>query len=142
MSVNKFNSEGYVDPTAYEALTIIEKEVRAKKAYRPVVYVCSPLTGDVERNTANAKRYCRFAVEKGCIPIAPHLYFPQFMDDNISDERNLALYMDIILLSKCAELWVFGDYISQGMSMEIAKAKKKNQSIRYFSVCCEEVKTK
>ena len=47
MSVNKYNSEGYVDPTAYEALTIIEKEVRAKKAYRPVVYVCSPLTGDV-----------------------------------------------------------------------------------------------
>ena len=102
MSVNKYNSEGYIDPTAYEALTIIEKEVRAKKAYRPVVYVCSPLTGDVERNTANAKRYCRFAVEMGCIPIAPHLYFPQFMDDNIISERNLALYMDIILLSKCA----------------------------------------
>lgn len=141
MSVNKYNSEGYVDPTAYEALTIIEKEVRTKKAYRPVVYVCSPLTGDVERNTANAKRYCRFAVE-GCIPIAPHLYFPQFMDDNIISERNLALYMDIILLSKCAELWVFGDYISKGMSMEIAKAKKKNQPVRYFTVGCEEVKTK
>jgi len=140
MSVNKYNSEGYVDPTAYEALTIIEKEVRAKKAYRPVVYVCSPLTGDVERNTANAKRYCRFAVEKGCIPIAPHLYFPQFMDDNIISERNLALYMDIILLSKCAELWVFGDYISKGMSMEIAKAKKKSQPIRYFTVGCEEVR--
>ena len=110
MSVNKYNSEGYIDPTAYEALTIIEKEVRAKKAYRPVVYV--------------------------------HLYFPQFMDDNIISERNLSLYMDIILLSKCAELWVFGDYISKGMSMEIAKAKKKNQPIRYFTVGCEEVKTK
>ena len=111
MSVNKYNSEGYVDPTAYEALTIIEKEVRAKKAYRP-----------------------------GCIPIAPHLYFPQFMDDNIISERNLALYMDIILLSKCAELWVFGDYISKGMSIEIARAKKKNQPIRYFTVGCEEVR--
>ena len=32
MSVNKYNSEGYIDPTAYEALTIIEKEVRAKKS--------------------------------------------------------------------------------------------------------------
>jgi hypothetical protein len=48
--------------------------------------------------------------------------------------------MDIILLSKCAELWVFGDYISKGMSMEIAKAKKKNQPIRYFTVGCEEVR--
>ena len=26
MSINKFNSEGYYDPTAYEALTAIEKE--------------------------------------------------------------------------------------------------------------------
>jgi len=26
MSINKFNSEGYYDPTTYEALTNIEKE--------------------------------------------------------------------------------------------------------------------
>lgn len=142
MSINKFNSEGYLDPTAYEALTIIEKEVRAKRTYRPLVYICSPLTGDVDRNTANAKRYCRFALDKGCIPLAPHLYFPQFMEDSNLDERKLALYMDIVLLSKCAELWVFGDYISNGMAIEITKAKKKNQPIRYFTVSCEEVKAK
>ena len=29
MSINKFNSEGYYDPTTYEALTNIEKEERA-----------------------------------------------------------------------------------------------------------------
>ena len=84
----------------------------------------------------------RAAIASINVDLAPHLYFPQFMDDNIISERNLALYMDIILLSKCAELWVFGDYISKGMSMEIAKAKKKNQPIRYFTVGCEEVKTK
>ena len=28
MSVNKFNAEGYHDPTVYEALTNIEKEDR------------------------------------------------------------------------------------------------------------------
>lgn len=29
MSIKKFNSEGYYDPTTYEALTNIEKEERA-----------------------------------------------------------------------------------------------------------------
>lgn len=79
MSVNKRNSEGYFDPTAYEALSKIEREAKQACAYRPLVYVCSPLSGDVERNAENARRYCRFAVDSGCIPLAPHLYFPQFI---------------------------------------------------------------
>ena len=29
--------------------------------------------------------------------------------------------MDIVLLSKCSELWVFGERISKGMSIEIEK---------------------
>ena len=76
MSVNKRNSEGYFDPTAYEALSKIEREAKQVRAYRPLVYVCSPLSGDMERNAENARRYCRFAVDSGCIPLAPHLYFP------------------------------------------------------------------
>lgn len=36
MSINKFNSEGYYDPTTYEALTNIEKEERALRAFRPI----------------------------------------------------------------------------------------------------------
>ncbi len=50
MSINKFNSEGYYDPTTYEALTNIEKEERALRAFRPIVYICSPYAGDVSAN--------------------------------------------------------------------------------------------
>ena len=50
MGVNKFNCEGYYDPTAYEALTKIEKEAKALRAFRPVVYICSPLAGDMVKN--------------------------------------------------------------------------------------------
>ena len=139
MGVNKFNSEGYYDPTAYEALTKIVNEARQKRSFRPIVYVCSPLSGDVEANQEKARRYCRFVVDSGCIPIAPHLFFPQFMDDADEHERNLALFMDIVLLTKCAELWVFGDHISKGMSIEIEKAKRKAKPIRYFTVACKEV---
>ena len=133
MGVNKFNSEGYYDPTAYEVLTKIEQEAKALRAFRPVVYICSPLAGDMAKNQENARTYCRFAVDAGCIPT-------QFMNDNDRKERDLALFIDIALLSKCAELWVFGERISSGMSIEIEKAKRKGQLIRYFTETCEEVR--
>ena len=45
MGVDKFNHEGYFDPTTYEALTNIHREEMAtdkKAAYLSLVYVCSP----------------------------------------------------------------------------------------------------
>ena len=132
MTISKYNHEGYHDPTAYEALSNM-----SKNHFRPIVYVCSPYAGDVERNTANARRYCRFVVDRGCLPIAPHLLCPQFMRED--DERDLALFMDIVLLTKCAELWVFGDAITRGMGIEITRAMRKGQRIRYFTKECEEV---
>lgn len=140
MSINKFNSEGYYDPTTYEALTIIEKEERALRAFRPIVYICSPYAGDVGRNVEAAQRYSRLAVDKGYIPVAPHLLFPQFLDDNNSKERELSLLFGNALMSKCAEVWVFGNTISAGMETEIKRAKWKNYRLRYFNENCEEVK--
>ena len=139
MSVNKRNSEGYYDPTAYEALVKIEREARQAHAFRPMVYICSPLSGSIAANQRSARRYCRFALDGGYIPLAPHLYFPQFMDDGSGAERDLALFMDIVLLSKCDQLWVFGDRVSKGMSIEIEKAKRKGQPIRWFTTECKEV---
>ena len=93
MGINKFNCEGYYDPTAYEALTRIENEARKLRSFRPVVYICSPLSGDLEGNQEKAARYCRFAV----------------------------------------------DAVSKGMSIEIEKARRKGQTIRYFTENCQEV---
>ena len=139
MSINKRNSEGYFDPTAYEALTKIARDAKQARAYRPLIYVCSPLSGDISANQENARRYCRSVVERGGIPLAPHLLFPQFMDDTSAEERDLAIFMDIVLLSRCDQLWVFGERISKGMSMEIEKAKRKGQPIRGFDFNCREV---
>jgi hypothetical protein len=96
MCIDKRNSEGYPDPTAYEALSLIEKEERALRAFRPIVYICSPYAGDIEKNVKAARDYCRFAVDKGFIPVAPHLLFPQFMDDTDPQERDIG-----IILWKC-----------------------------------------
>lgn len=141
MGISKFNSEGYHDPTTYEALSKIEKEEKAaKRAYRPLVYICSPFAGDVENNINMARIYSRFAVRQACIPLAPHLLFPQFMDDSIPAERNISLFMGMVLLRKCDEIWVFGRTVSAGMAVEIEKAEKKNMPIRYFTEELEEVR--
>lgn len=139
MSVNKFNSEGYYDPTAYEALSIIAREAKVLRSFRPIVYICSPYAGDTEKNVAAARKYSRFAVDQGYIPIAPHLLFPQFIDDANPRERQLGLFFGNAIMSKCAEVWVFGGYRSPGMVGEINRAKNKNYRIRYFTEDCEEV---
>lgn len=126
MGVDYKNPEGYADSVPYQALSNIDKE---QKKYRPIVYVCSPYSGDVVGNTEKARKYCRYAVDQGAIPIAPHLLLPQFMKEE--NERELAMFMDIAILSKCKELWVFGSPTA-GMQSEIAYAESKKMTIKYF----------
>ena len=140
MSNDYRNSEGYADPTAGEALSrILANERQSLRAFRPIVYICSPYSGDVEANVAAARRYSRFAVDKGFIPIAPHLLYPQFLNDDDERERELGLFFGNALMSKCAEVWVFGSRISAGMEAEIKRAKWKDYRLRYFTEECQEV---
>ena len=140
MSISKYNADGYLDLTAYEVLMAIEREAK-KTAFKPIVFICSPLAGDVEINLEHARRYCRYAVVQNTIPIAPHLLFPQFMDDGDSNQRSLAIFMGLVLLSKCQELWCFGEIVSAGMKVEISKARQRSIPIRCFSADCTEVET-
>ncbi|MBT9132089.1 MAG: hypothetical protein DDT33_00599 [Firmicutes bacterium] len=140
MGVSKFNSAGYIDLTAYEALMAIEREAK-QTSFKPLVFICSPFAGDVDRNIENARRYCKYAVAQDKIPLAPHLLFPQFMNDGNAKERRLAIFMGLVLLSKCVELWCFGEIISEGMKVEMTKAKKRDMPIRHFSDACLEVET-
>ena len=134
MGVAYTNPEGYADSVPYQAISNIDIE---QKKYRPIVYICSAFSGDVEGNTKKARAYSRFAVDQGAIPIAPHLLLPQFMEEET--ERDLAMFMDIAILSKCKELWVFG-IPTAGMQSEIAYAERKQMTIKYFSEDMKEEK--
>ena len=81
MNVEMKNAEGYMDPTAYEAIKKVE---RRGHPYRPVIYVCSPYAGDTAGNTDRAKKFSRFVVDNGGIPLTPHLLLPQFMKEAVS----------------------------------------------------------
>ena len=94
----------------------------------PMVYICSPYSGDIQRNTELARRYSRLAVERGYIPLAPHLLLPQFISEEA--ERELAIRIGLHLLEKCQELWICGKRISKGMLSEIARANEIGLKIR------------
>lgn len=100
-------------------------ETKLKKKW---VYVCSPLKGNFRENIALARHYCRLISKnfEDVIPIAPHIYFTQFLNDSIPEERVYAMDANIELLSMCQEIWVFGqgNGISEGMEKEISFAKK------------------
>lgn len=97
-----------------------------------LVYICSPYRGNVWENTRAAQQYCRDAYEHNCIPVAPHLYLPQFLDDDIPTERDLALRIGLRLIDYCNEVWVHGDNISIGMKGEIEYAQVTGKPIVYL----------
>lgn len=99
------------------------------------VYICSPYAskGNIHENVERAKQYSRLAIEHMCIPVTPHIYFTQFMNDKVPIERQIALNIGLELIKECDEVWVFGDP-SGGMVPEIELAKDKGIPRRYFTV--------
>jgi len=118
---------------SYDKLTKTTARMPTKK-----VYICSPYKGNTERNTARARTYCRFAFDEGFVPVAPHLYFPQFLDDSDKDERAAGLRYGLEQLWQCREVWVFGLVISDGMRAEIELANDLKIHVRYFDEDMEE----
>ncbi|GHU34889.1 hypothetical protein FACS1894105_02490 [Clostridia bacterium] len=139
---DKFNSEHYYDPTAYEGIRAANGDTRdTMPAMAKRVYICSPYYAstafEVAANITNAIRYCKAAVNHGVLPIAPHIYLTRFLDDNNVDERNLGLSLGLDMLRDCSQLWVFGGNISAGMRGEIATARKLHIPIKFMEVQSE-----
>ena len=61
------------------------------------------------------------------------------MDDSDGHDHNTAMFMNMILMTKCAEVWVFENSITKGMAAEIRRANETQKPVRYFSNKCKEV---
>lgn len=96
------------------------------------VYIVSHYAGDIRTNTEKAKDYCRFAVSKGYLPFAAHLFFPLFLDEKEPVLRETGIEMGLEMLKTCDEVWVFDfNTISAGMQKEIREAERLGIPIRY-----------
>ncbi len=89
-----------------------------------LVYICSPLRGDVTENIRKANEYSKEEALKGNCPIAPHCLFTQYLNDDIESERQLGIDMGAELLLRCDEILVCGNVITEGMRAEINIAIK------------------
>ncbi len=98
---------------------------------RKKVFICSPFRGDMKGNARKAAVYSRMACDQGYLPIAPHLLFPQFLNEGIKAERQLGISMGMELLLDCEEVWVFGE-ATEGMQAEIAFATEQGKEIRFM----------
>lgn len=102
------------------------------KRFGKGVYLQS-VPGSGREECGACQKYARFAYEKGCLPVVPHLYFPQFLKESDVQERMAGIQFGLSLLKECREVWVFGEIMSEGMCMEIAEADHAGIPIRYFT---------
>lgn len=130
------NGAGYPDPTAHAVLTALELPEFKPKA---LVYICSPYRGEITANVRLARAFSAAAIDLGYAPVAPHLLYPQFMDDDNPRQRQQAFAINQLILTACSQLWVYQPRITAGMSQEIGWAKQAGKPIRYFNQDFEEV---
>lgn len=93
------------------------------------VFVCSPFRGDVARNVEVARAVCRQVLREGDAPFAPHLLYPDFLDDDVSEERALGIGAGLAWLAVADEVLVVGEPTA-GMRAEIAAAETLGVPIR------------
>ena len=126
--VGREQAEGLWDLSSLdrEDWPVFRAEVKENNtpADRPFAYVCSPFRGDTEANTERAREYCRQVFDAGYTPLAPHLIFPQFLNDGVPDEREAGIGMGTSLLPLCRVLLVCGNNITEGMKAEIQQAQR------------------
>lgn len=104
------------------------------------IFVCSPYRpaskaeecrkDELMANINRAKTACRILTTLGFLPMAPHLYFTQFLKDEDAQEHNTGMKLGMYWLEEADELWVFGNTISEGMATEIEKAHELNKPVR------------
>ena len=98
---------------------------------RRKVYVASRYAGNVEANVKAAARYCRQVIDRGYMPVASHLLYPQILHDDDPAERELGMLFGLALLRDCDEVWVFGE-VSPGVAREIEEAKRLQKKLRFM----------
>lgn len=112
-------------PWRYAGQCYAGEIINRNPALMPMVYVCSRYRAnsreELERNIEVAKWICRKIANGGGIPIAPHLYFPRFMDDAMESERYYGMGAGKRLMERCVTFHVVtvDAVVSEGMREEI-----------------------
>lgn len=94
-----------------------------------------------EFNKDVARYFCRMVVEGGDMPVAPHLFYTQFLDDNKPIERDYGLELGISELRNSDRflLIIIDGVISEGMRNEIAEVSRLRMPGYIMAMTQEEI---
>ena len=67
------------------------------------IFICSPYQGNIEENKKKAAYYAKIVAKAGNVPVAPHIYFPTFLDEKNPNERRVLKDHG----RKCHPLWIY-----------------------------------
>lgn len=92
------------------------------------VFIAHPLRGDIAKNIRRVRAICKELHSDTLIPYAPYLATAQYLNDNISEERELGMEAnhEMFIRGFIDELWLYGDRISNGMAIETRLALRLN----------------
>ncbi len=102
-----------------------------------LVYLESPLAGDVERNIAYARACMRDALARGEAPFASHLLFPQpdILDDDVPSQRRLGMEAGFAWAIAADATVVYTDLgVSRGMQEGINRAESIGRPVEYRTI--------
>lgn len=115
---------------------LLLNERGAKPMSPPIIYIASAYSGDIEANVERTKEYSRRVIQSGGVPFNPILNLHGVLDEKY--DRDTAINLDLSLMKRCDELWVFGEPTA-GMKIEITKAERIGMPIRRFTREMEEI---
>lgn len=96
----------------------------------------------MEFNRRVARYFCRKVALEGKIPVAPHLFYTQFLDESQEKERQIGLDIGLKELREADEflLIIIGGRISEGMRREICQAARDGMRGRVVYMTRKEIR--
>lgn len=123
-----FARESMIAPWRYLGRCRADGKINEDMRIAPYIYICSAFRTDDEDEAFFRSRLvmaaCRHHVRDfGQIPVAPHLYFPTFLDER-THERKIGMTIGRRLLEVCSGItaYTIKDEITEGMQEELELA--------------------
>lgn len=94
---------------------------------KELVYICSPYSGDTENNIKKARDFCRYALDQGQIPLAPHLMFIGHGICHIIAETSVDIQKDVVreIVHRITGDDTFVDYMEVPQDLHLAKNQEE-----------------
>ncbi len=133
------------EPNLKDFLHDLKMRVRRSENKIPKTFICIRLRPksnwqfiawfQYRKNLSRAKIAARYAVLNGYDPEATTIYFTQFLDDSMAEERELGMKIGQSRLELCNEIWDIRDADekpSSGMASDLKFAGENNIAVKGF----------